>query len=151
MLGALCRAAGAAHHRDALPDATRVAWSGHLGKVEMNIVCHYDVEFTVAVIVDEGAARAPFRSGACNSGLPGHLNEGAIALIVEEAVGAIRGDVDIIEAIIVVVSDARSLAPSCGNETGLRCYVGEGSVVIVMKEVVSGLLESAWRQAMLTR
>ncbi len=78
----------------------------------MDVVGDDEIEFAVAVVVDEGAAGAPLFAGACDSGLLGYFFEGAVALVVEEAVLAVAGDVEIVEAIVVVVADAGSLAPA---------------------------------------
>ncbi len=73
----------------------------------------------VAVVVDEGAAGAPLLAGAGDAGLLGDLAEGAVALVVEEAVFAVGGDVEVVEAVVVVVADAGALAPAGGGEAGL--------------------------------
>ena len=81
----------------------------------MNVVGDGEIEFAVAVVVDEGAACAPLLAGASDSGLLGYLFEGAVALVVEEAIFAVAGDVEVVEAVVVVVADADSLAPAGGD------------------------------------
>ncbi len=81
-------------------------------EIEVDVVGDDEVELAVAVVVDEGAAGAPLLAGACDSGLLGYLFEGAVALVVEETVLAVAGDVEVVEAVVVVVADAGSLAPA---------------------------------------
>ncbi len=110
------QAAGTAHDGDALPHAAEAsAGLGSCREIEVDVVGDDEIEFAVAVVVDEGAAGAPFFAGAGDSGLLGYLFEGAVALVVEEAVFAVAGDVEVVEAVVVVVADAGSLAPAGGD------------------------------------
>ena len=78
----------------------------------MDVIGDDEIEFPIAVVVDEGATGAPLFASACDSGLLGDLFEGAVALIVKETVFTIVGDVEVVEAIVVVIADAGSLAPA---------------------------------------
>ena len=134
-------AAGAAHDGNSLPDACRgLAGRGRVGEVEVHVVGDGEIEFSVAVIIDEGAAGAPFFAGSGDACLLGYLFEGAIALVVEEAVFAVAGDVEVVESVVVIVADADALAPAGGDEAGLGGDVGEGAVVVVVEEVAGGLV-----------
>ena len=99
----------------------------------MHIIGDCDVEFAVAVIVDEGATRTPFLAGAGGSGLRRDLFKGSVALVVIKAVMAVSGDIEIVVAVVVVVADANALPPARVRKSGLDGDIGEGSVVIVMK------------------
>ncbi len=68
----------------------------------------------------------------------GDIAEGAVALVVEEVVMAVGGDVEVVEAVVVVVADAGALAPGGEGEAGLGGDVGEGAVVVVVEEVAGG-------------
>jgi hypothetical protein len=111
-----------------------------MGEVEVHIVGDGEVEFAVAIVINEGTAGAPLFSCSGDAGLLGHLFEGAIALVVEEAVFAVGSDVDVVEPVVVVVPDACTLAPACRDEPCLGSDIGEGTVVIFMEEVVSGFV-----------
>ena len=59
-VGVAGKAARAAHYRDALPLAD--GWSvrvGSLRRIELDVVADEKIEAPVAVVVEEGAARAP--------------------------------------------------------------------------------------------
>ena len=107
------QAAGPAHHGRALPHAARLrarargSWRDRSGRSRDE-----QVELAVAIVVDEGAARAPLLAAARGAALLGDFAERAVALIVEEPVLAVAGDVEIVEAVVVVVADARALAPA---------------------------------------
>jgi hypothetical protein len=112
-----------------------------VGEVEVHIVGDGEVELAVAVVIDEGTAGAPLFSCSGDACLLGYFFEGAIALVVKEAIFTVAGDIEIVESVVVVVPDAGALSPSRGDEAGLRGDVGEGTVVIVVEEVVGGLVE----------
>ncbi len=115
-IGCAGQAARTAHDGDALPHAAEAsAGLGSCCQIEVDVVGDDEIEFAVAVVVDESAAGAPLLTGAGDSGLFGYLFEGAVALVVEEAVLAVAGDVEIVEAVVVVVADAGSLAPAGGD------------------------------------
>ena len=113
-----------------------------MGQIEVDIVGDGEIEFAIAVIVDEGAAGAPFLAGAGYTGLFGDLFEGAVALIVKEAIFAIARDVEVVEAVVIVVANADALSPAGGDEASLRSYVGEGAIVIVVEEMAGGRFRS---------
>ena len=115
-VGRAGKAARTAHDGDAFPHATGAsAGLGSCREIEVDVVGDDEIEFAVAVVVDEGAAGAPLFAGACDSGLLGYFFEGAVALVVEEAVLAVAGDVEVVEAVVVVVADAGSLTPAGGG------------------------------------
>ena len=64
----------------------------------MDVVGDGEVELAVAVVVDEGAAGAPFLASAGDAGLLGYFLEGPIALVVEEAVVAVAGDIEVVDS-----------------------------------------------------
>ena len=63
-----------AHHRNALPDAGRtLAGRGRGRQIEVDIVRYDEIEPAVAVVVDEGAARAPGLARSGDAGLSQRL------------------------------------------------------------------------------
>src|SRR6202043_768145 len=64
----------------------------------------------------------------------GNIGEGAIMIVVIEAVLAVIGDVNVGPAVIVVISDRRAKTPALISDAGLVCDVREGAIVIVVKE-----------------
>src|ERR1700733_14035459 len=84
----------ATHDGNAFPDAARgLAWSWRVGEVEVYIVGDGEIEFAVAIIVNEGAARSPLFAGTGNACLLRYLLEGSVALVVEGAIFGIGGGV----------------------------------------------------------
>ena len=129
-------AARPAHDGHALPHTTGgLAWLGHVLNVEVDVVGDGDVEFAIAVVVDEGATCPPLLAGAGDAGLLRNLAEAAVAFVVIEAILAVAGYVEIGQAIVIVVANAGPLAPAGAGEPGLRGDVGEGAVLIVVEEV----------------
>ena len=54
------QAARTAHHRNTLPHARgSLAGSGRRGKVQVYIIRDYQIEQPVAIVINEGASRAP--------------------------------------------------------------------------------------------
>src|SRR5579871_1099087 len=130
------KAAWATHDRGAFPHATDAsARFRSCREIEVHVVGDDEIEFAVAVIVDEGAAGSPLFAGAGDSGSFGDLFEGAIALIVEEAILAIAGDVKVVEAVVVIITDADSLAPADGSQACTGSDVSERTIVVVVEEV----------------
>jgi len=73
--------------RHALPDAIHPVarfWSGF--QVELDVVGHKEIQFAIAVIVDESAARAPLSSVSGNTGLLRDFFEAAVVLVMVEAI-----------------------------------------------------------------
>ena len=129
--------ARAAHHGNALPDASgALAGRGSGGQIEVHVVRDHQIEFAVAVVIDECAARSPRFSRAGDAGFFGDLGEDA-ALVVIEAILSVISNVEIFPAVVVVVSDANALTPAGGGEPGFHGDIGESSVVIVAVEVIA--------------
>ncbi len=104
---------GAAHDGNTIPDASgSLARRRRMGEVEVHVVGDGEVQLAVAVVIDEGTAGAPLFSCSSDAGLLGYLFEGAIALVMEETVFAVAGDVEVVESVVVIVPDADTLAPS---------------------------------------
>jgi hypothetical protein len=77
----------------------------------VHVVGDGQVQLAVAIVVDEGAAGAPLLARTGDTCLLRNLLEGSIALVVEEAVFAIAGNVDVVESVVVIVSNAGTLSP----------------------------------------
>lgn len=103
----------------------------------MNVIGYGEIEFAVAVVIDEGAAGAPFFTGAGDFSLFCHFFESAVSFVVEEAVFAIPRYVYVVVAVIVIIADADALSPAGGGKTCFFGNVGECAVVVVMEEMVS--------------
>ena len=69
-----------------------------------------------------------------HTGLLRDVGEGAVVVVVVEAVLAEVGDVDVGPAVVVVVADGYAEAPAVVGDAGLGRDVGEGAVVIVVEE-----------------
>ena len=108
-------------------------------QVEVDVVGDEEVEFAVAIVIDESATCGPAGSHARDSGLLADVGEGAVAVVVVEHVLAVVGDEQIVVAVVVVVADADALSPAGVLEPSLQGDVGEGAVAIVLEQVVEGL------------
>ena len=106
--------------------------------VEVDIVRDHQVELAVAVIVDEGAARAPLAPASGNPGLGRHFFECSVAFIVIQAILAVVGHIQVVESIVIVVTDAGALSPSTRRQPGGPGHIRECAIVIVMVEMAGG-------------
>ena len=77
----------------------------------MDIVCNYDVEPPIPIVVNEGTPGSPFLAASGSPGPGRNIAEGAVALVVKK------------------------VSPGGEAEPGLRGDVGERSIAIVVKEV----------------
>ncbi len=98
----------------------------------MDVAGDEEVEAAVAVVVAPGGAGGPVAER--DSGFLGDVGEGAVVVVVVEAVLAEVGDVDVGPAVVVVVGDGDAEAPAFVGDAGFGGDVGEGAVVVVMEE-----------------
>src|SRR6185503_7221856 len=100
----------------ALPGAIRsLARFGSVGDIEFQIISYEQVEFAIAVIIDEGAAGAPALSISKHSRLLRHITETTIAIIsVENVLAPIRNE-QIFIAVVVVISNAYCRRPAAAS------------------------------------
>src|SRR5262245_55872060 len=71
----------------------------------VEIVHDVEMETSVAIVVEEPCARAPFRGWPCDARRGGDVAKGAIAVVVEQDVRPERGHVKIEVPVVVVVAD----------------------------------------------
>ena len=83
---------------------------------EADVVGDKKIEMTVAVVIQKGTSGSPARRARLpQSGLLGHIREGAIAVVSEEAILTVIGAEDVIEAIVVVIGYAHAVGPAYGS------------------------------------
>ena len=92
---------------------------------------HEQVEPAVAVVIEPGRARR--EPVVADAGGVGHVREAKPAKVVEQAVAAERGDVEVCSA-VVVVAGGHAHAVGLHAETGGRGHVGKRAVAIVFIE-----------------
>src|SRR5271155_5510772 len=132
--------AWATHHSHTFPHAsTPLARNRGRGRIEVHIICNYQIQTPVAVVIDEGTSGSPGLSCSSDTGLLGHFGEYAMVIVIQ-AIFSIIGDVQVFPTIIVIVTDAYSLAPSCSDQAGFRGDIGKGPIMIVVIEMVGGSL-----------
>ena len=91
-----------------------------------------EIEAAVAVVVAPGGAGGPVAER--DAGFLGDVGEGAVVVVVVEAVLAEVADVDVGPAVVVVVADGHAEAPAVVGHAGFCGDVGEGAVVVVVEE-----------------
>ena len=120
---------GAAHDDEALPGAVL---SGCARRVANRVVVGQvrgdeEVQAAVAVVVEEGAARA-VAIGRDQARRPRRVAEDAPALVPVQHALAVVGDEQVHAPVVVVVAGADALAPAGISEAGLRCDVIETDI-----------------------
>src|SRR5262249_43746790 len=137
----------AAHNRQALPHAIRVAaFRGCRGYIKVDIMSYEQIELAVTIIVDKGAAGAPTWRLLVEPSLFSDVDEFALAVIPVKDVLSIVGHEYVIEAVVVKIADADSLAPAGPCEVCAASNVGEGSIPVIVVEVIGRFL--AFREAL---
>ena len=100
--------------------------------VEVHIAGDEQIEPAIAIIVAKGRPARPVAQ--LHAGLLRGVGEGAIVVVVIEAILAEIGDEQIGPAIVVIVADGYSEAPAV---VGHACFcrdIGKGAVVVVVEE-----------------
>ena len=85
---------------------------GSGGQIDFKIVGDEKIEMAVAVVIHKSAAGAVARFGVHQSGLGGHIGEGAVAVIAVEPILSVVGEEEILPAVVVVVAHADALGPA---------------------------------------
>src|SRR5262249_44830909 len=93
------------------------------GSREIDVVGDEEIEPAVAVVIEEGRARAPPR--IADARLAGDVAERPIAVVVEEHRRTERRDEQILIAVVVVVADRRAHPVEARSEAGTLGDVGE--------------------------
>ena len=134
-------ASWAAHDGDALPLA-EVAHldGGWFVGVERDVVADEEVEVSVAVVVEEGASRAPAALVGVEAGFARDVSECAVAVVVEEDVVSPETAEEVVPTVVVVVADADAGLPAGSGEAGVFGDIGERAVAIVFEEMGCGRL-----------
>ncbi len=124
-----------ARHHYALVKARARFRHGRSRQIEIDVVGDEQIEFAVAIVVDERAACVPARAFARHSCLLADVGEGTVTIVVVQNILAEVGNEQIVPSVVVVVADAHALPPAGMRDSGLRSHVGESSVAIVAEEM----------------
>ncbi len=114
---------------------------GELILVEVDVAGDKQIEPAIAVIVAESGSAGPVAE--LDAGFFGHVGEGAVVVVVVEAVLAVVGDEEVGVTVVVVVADGYAKAPAVVGDSCLGGDVGEGAVVVVVEEGGVGRLRFA--------
>src|SRR5208283_1435274 len=99
--------------------------------VEVNVGGDEQIDFAVAIEVDEGATRTPGFAGASDTGFCADIAERPVTVVVVQHIFPVVGDEKIFVAVIVVIADANALPPTGMLQAGLQGDVSEGAIAIV--------------------
>jgi hypothetical protein len=106
--------------------------------VELQVVGDVEIEVAVAVVVAEGASRAPPR--IADAGLPCRVRERAVAIVSIQRVGAHRArHVHILEAVVVVVGGAHAHPPASPHQAAAGGHVREAAAPVVVVQGRQGI------------
>ena len=105
---------------------------GSFGGIELDVIADKKIEMSVAIVVEEGAARAPADLFVVDSSFPCDVGKSAVAVVVEEDVVSPEAAEQVVPAIVVVVADADSSLPASASQAGFFGDVGESSVAIIL-------------------
>src|SRR6202021_2602392 len=124
------------HHIQALPLAPLSLTGSRNGIVrKIDVSRDKQIYLSVAVVVDEAAARVPLVARSFQTGLLRHVSERAVAIVVVQDVLAPVGGEQIQIAVVVEIPGAAALSPSRTGETRSFGDIAECSVVIIVVEV----------------
>src|SRR5206468_2458122 len=99
-----------------------------------------EIEPSVAVVVKEGAARAPSCTALHQTGAARDVLERAVSSVSVQAVLAPIGDEEIVVPVIVVVADAGALAPTARAQPGAFGDILKRPVSPIPVQVIGWLL-----------
>ncbi len=138
------QAARAAVNGNAFEVARRIASGGrNRFEIENQIVRDEQIEASIAIIVDPGAARAPASALVPEAGCPGDVGERAVAIVAVERVLSPLRDEDIVEAVVIVIADGDSEGPVLASQAGVGGDIGKRPVAVVPVEAVRGVGDGA--------
>src|ERR1700730_4682547 len=100
--------------------------------VEVHVAGDEEIEEAVAVEVAPSRPCGP--AAESYASFFRDIGEGAVVIIVVEAIFAEVGDVDVGPAVVVVVGDGDAEAPALVGDAGFGGDIGEGAVVIIVEE-----------------
>ena len=104
-------------------------------QVESDVVGDEEIEFAVAIVVDEGTPCTPARALARNACLLAHIGERAVTVVVIHHILAKVGDEQIIPTIVVIISNTHALSPARVSDAGFGRHIRECAVAIVAKQM----------------
>src|SRR5208282_3866362 len=97
----------------------------------------------VAIVVHEGAARAPARIGVLQAGLFGYLGECPVAVVAIEFILPVEGAKEIFPTVVIVIAHTNSRGPARELQAGLFCDVRKRAITIIFVQAVGG----TWRRS----
>ena len=117
---------------------TRAGWnatlSGENGMVDIEVHVTGDEEIEEAVTVEISPGWSGGPAAESYAGFFGNVGEGAVVIIVVEAILAEVSDVDVGPTVVVVIGDGDAEAPTLVGDARFSGDIGEGAVVIVVEE-----------------
>src|SRR5207247_6318725 len=106
-----------------------------LRRIVVDIVGDDEVEPAVAVVIEEAGRRGP--QGVFDSGGLGDVDEGAVAVVAEEADAAVFGNENVGETVVVDVGDGDAHAVTADVEAGAGADVFEAAVGFLVVQPVA--------------
>ena len=100
------------------------------------------VQVSVPIVVQEGAAGAPAPFFSCHPGLCRGVDEGSVPVVAIQDVLSPVGHEEVHEPVVVVVAGAHALSPAGARQAGFARHVGKAAISVVPVEVIGGLLSS---------
>ena len=120
-------------HRQLAP----FAWLGRRGQVESQVVRDEEIEPAVAIVIHEGATRAP-PDARCGQPRPrSRILESAAAIPVEHVL-AVVGEEQVGPAVVVVITGAYARCPSGAPQARGLGHILESPVSLVAIQAVGG-------------
>ncbi|MBS1252242.1 MAG: hypothetical protein MAG451_01280 [Anaerolineales bacterium] len=117
--------------------AVVVLWEGAAGLwdlvVQIDVGSHEEVGPAVVVQVAHDGGAVPLRRG--DAGGRSAFGEGAVAVVPEQRVRPVSGDVEVPPAILVEISGDAAVAPHCQIGTRRCTDVGEGAAIVAVQRV----------------
>src|SRR5207248_11463033 len=101
--------------------------------IEVDVSCDEQIQAAIGVVVGPRGARAPSPGG--DTGLSGDIGERAVAVVPNQDVAAVEGEIELRKAVVVVGADGDALAPPASADAGLLGDIAEGAVAVAVIEV----------------
>src|SRR5436190_19803857 len=98
----------------------------------LDVIAHEQVEPSVVVVIEPGAAGAPVLAGAADTGLSRYVLEPPIPFVMEQAVAADRGDKNVRLSIVVVIAGRHAHAVETRIQSRARGDVREAPLAVVV-------------------
>ena len=131
-----CRAIGS---RSAVIARARPVRAGLVtGEREIQVVRHEQIEIAIAVVIEEGRARAPER--IAHARVACHIGERPVSVVAKQRIRSEARDEEIQVAVVVVVADRDSHAVPAQADTRLGCDIREMQARLAVgfpREIVS--------------